>query len=69
MDKKQKEFIGRIKEYVEEDNRSLKKLKLGKQLIINHTKKQKLGLVARFLMFLLRKGGYIIDTRYVNLKK
>jgi len=70
MDKqKQEDFINRIKKYTELDAVNLKKFKIERTLIINHPKKQGTGFIARIVLTLLGRMGYVIDTQYRNLKK
>jgi len=64
-----KDFMKRVKEYQENDEKILTRLKIKKVGIINHPRKQRVGFFARFLVNSLGRMGYVIDSRFHNLKQ
>lgn len=62
-------FDARIAEYIEEEQKLCKRLKMSRKLCVNFPRKKKIPFWSRQALKVLRSQGGIVDMRFTDLKQ
>lgn len=63
-----KPLAQRVEQYVKEDAKSLARLSLQKQLLVNFPNRRSVPILSRFAIAIIRRQGGILDTRMSSTK-